>query len=337
MSLQNQPDDHLSPKKSDAREAEERYDTLIGVILAFGMAIGTWIYAVKPWQDSYLELSNEVETPPPVPLEQPIHSPIQGLENKITHHHEAPELAEASPLVNPFAAPTANLTPDPQTHAPIFVTVPELNKPIVVVLEPTAKNAAAPTSPVAPIAEQPIITPTITAAPVLPTAAPTLAPLPTTPVVTPIATPVATPAPIVTPAPTVAPPAVEPTPVITPPPAVTPEPVLPPNVMIRESIEFAMGKAAVPDSAKARLLEVAELLKKDTRQLKIVGHTDSIGFTGANRRLSLRRANAVKAFLVAAGVETSHLAVEGLGESQPIADNQTIEGRNRNRRIEIVL
>ena len=66
-----------------------------------------------------------------------------------------------------------------------------------------------------------------------------------------------------------------------------------------------------------------------------VGHTDSIGTVPYNQRLSVRRAEAVKAFLVSQGIERNRVYTEGKGESQPVADNRTKEGRAKNRRVEI--
>ena len=66
-----------------------------------------------------------------------------------------------------------------------------------------------------------------------------------------------------------------------------------------------------------------------------VGHTDSIGTDAYNQKLSVRRAEAVKTYLVGKGVEKNRVYTEGKGEKQPVADNKTAEGRAKNRRVEI--
>ena len=66
-----------------------------------------------------------------------------------------------------------------------------------------------------------------------------------------------------------------------------------------------------------------------------VGHTDSVGSDAYNQKLSVRRADAVKAYLVSKGIEKNRIYTEGKGESQPVADNKTKEGRAKNRRVEI--
>jgi OOP family OmpA-OmpF porin len=66
-----------------------------------------------------------------------------------------------------------------------------------------------------------------------------------------------------------------------------------------------------------------------------VGHTDSVGSDTYNQALSVRRADAVKAYLVEKGIEKNRVYTEGKGEKQPVADNKTAEGRAKNRRVEI--
>jgi outer membrane protein OmpA-like peptidoglycan-associated protein len=102
-------------------------------------------------------------------------------------------------------------------------------------------------------------------------------------------------------------------------------------------IEFDTGKATLrPESAKV-LTEVAGLLNSQPDwKMKIEGHTDSTGTTAGNQALSQQRAAAVVAWLVKDGIAASRLSAVGLGESKPIADNGTDDGRAHNRRVELV-
>ncbi|HEY8714481.1 MAG TPA: OmpA family protein [Candidatus Acidoferrum sp.] len=71
-------------------------------------------------------------------------------------------------------------------------------------------------------------------------------------------------------------------------------------------------------------------------KLKVEGHTDNQGNAAANQALSERRAQAVVAWLTAHGVQASRLSAEGLGQTKPVADNGSEEGRAKNRRVELV-
>jgi outer membrane protein OmpA-like peptidoglycan-associated protein len=101
---------------------------------------------------------------------------------------------------------------------------------------------------------------------------------------------------------------------------------------------FATGKSELLATAKAKLTEVAGALTKDP-QAKIVveGHTDSRGADNMNQELSAKRAEAVKSFLVSKGVSPDNISSDGFGETRPIADNESPEGRANNRRVEIVV
>jgi outer membrane protein OmpA-like peptidoglycan-associated protein len=87
---------------------------------------------------------------------------------------------------------------------------------------------------------------------------------------------------------------------------------------------------------RAKLTDLVEKIRGVNLEVIIaVGHTDSIGTDAYNQRLSVRRAEAVKAFLVSKGIERNRVYTEGKGEKQPVADNRTKEGRAKNRRVEI--
>ncbi|MGP5359736.1 OmpA family protein [Psychrobacter celer] len=103
-------------------------------------------------------------------------------------------------------------------------------------------------------------------------------------------------------------------------------------------INFELDKAIIPDANKALLDRAATIITEvPDMELMIIGHTDSQASDDYNIELSQERADAVKEYLVAQGVDASKLSTKGMGESEPIADNSTEQGRFRNRRIEFVV
>lgn len=80
---------------------------------------------------------------------------------------------------------------------------------------------------------------------------------------------------------------------------------------------------------------VTFMKENEGKRVTLSGHTDSIGTAAYNQKLSERRANAVKAYLVKKGVAASRITAQGFGETKPIADNKTRQGRAKNRRVEI--
>lgn len=100
---------------------------------------------------------------------------------------------------------------------------------------------------------------------------------------------------------------------------------------------FDFDKAVLKPEAKTKLDDMAAKLKGINLEVVIaVGHTDSVGSDAYNQKLSIKRAEAVKAYLVSnGGIEASRVYTEGKGEKQPVADNKTAEGRTKNRRVEI--
>ncbi|MFA9276083.1 MAG: OmpA family protein [Candidatus Aquirickettsiella gammari] len=121
-----------------------------------------------------------------------------------------------------------------------------------------------------------------------------------------------------------------------------PEPVVakPVPVPVSEKINFSaealfdFDKSIVKPEGKAALDQMLDSLKNmNTEVMVTVGHTDSIGNDDYNQSLSIRRAEAVKAYLVSRGVGADRVYTEGQGERQAIADNTTSEGRAKNRRV----
>ncbi len=103
-----------------------------------------------------------------------------------------------------------------------------------------------------------------------------------------------------------------------------------------QGIQFETGSNRIRSASRAILGEVITIMKDNsTYLLNIGGHTDSIGSSESNQRLSQRRADAVKKYLTDRGVDSSRVNAVGYGESNPIADNKYNAGRKQNRRVEL--
>lgn len=99
---------------------------------------------------------------------------------------------------------------------------------------------------------------------------------------------------------------------------------------------FDFDKSVLKPAGKTKLEDLVGKVKAINLEVVIaVGHTDSKGTDAYNQKLSVARAEAVKAFLVSQGLDKSRVYTEGKGESQPAADNKTKEGQARNRRVEV--
>jgi OOP family OmpA-OmpF porin len=99
---------------------------------------------------------------------------------------------------------------------------------------------------------------------------------------------------------------------------------------------FDFDKATLKPAGKAKLDDLVGKVKGINLEVIIaVGHTDSVGSDVYNQKLSVKRAESVKAYLVSKGIEKNRIYTEGKGEKQPVADNKTNEGRGKNRRVEI--
>ncbi|MBA3059202.1 MAG: OmpA family protein [Gammaproteobacteria bacterium] len=136
------------------------------------------------------------------------------------------------------------------------------------------------------------------------------------------------PAPVAAPAPAPA--------VVAPAPAPAPQPVAATKVTYAADAFFDFDKSVLKPEGKAKLDDLVGKVKDINLEVIIaVGHTDSIGTDAYNQKLSVRRSEAVKAYLVSKGIEQNRVYTEGKGELQPVADNKTSEGRAKNRRVEI--
>jgi outer membrane protein OmpA-like peptidoglycan-associated protein len=103
------------------------------------------------------------------------------------------------------------------------------------------------------------------------------------------------------------------------------------------AVLFVTGKSDMLPGAQKKLDDVIAALKDDPRTITIVGHTDSVGGEEKNMLLSQKRAEAVRMYLITHGVPESRVTAQGMGATQPIADNKTADGRANNRRVEIIL
>ncbi|MDM0113538.1 OmpA family protein [Variovorax sp. J22R133] len=120
------------------------------------------------------------------------------------------------------------------------------------------------------------------------------------------------------------------------PPAPPPPPVAASKVTFAADAFFDFDKSVLKPEGRAKLDDLVSKIRDVNLEVIIaVGHTDSIGSDAYNQRLSVRRAEAVKAYLVSKGIERNRVYTEGKGEKQPVADNKTAEGRAKNRRVEI--
>ncbi|HZR79857.1 MAG TPA: OmpA family protein [Candidatus Binatia bacterium] len=121
-----------------------------------------------------------------------------------------------------------------------------------------------------------------------------------------------------------------------PPPPPPPAPIAKKKLVLR-GVNFDFDKATLQPAGVPILQEAAKILNNNPGvSVEVQGYTDSIGTDAYNLRLSQRRANTVKGFLVKQGVSSSRLTTKGYGESNPVASNETAEGRAQNRRVELV-
>jgi OOP family OmpA-OmpF porin len=138
------------------------------------------------------------------------------------------------------------------------------------------------------------------------------------------------------PAPPPAPKPAAPAPVEKPKPAPEkPKPVAE-KVTFAADVLFDFDKSVIKPEGRSKLDDISGKAKGVNLEVVIaIGHADSTGSDAYNQRLSVRRAESVKAYLVSKGIEANRVYTEGKGEKQPVADNKTRDGRAKNRRVEI--
>ena len=131
-------------------------------------------------------------------------------------------------------------------------------------------------------------------------------------------------------------PVAAPAPAPAPAPKPAPAPVAAAKVTFAADAFFDFDKAVLKPEGKAKLDDLVSKVKGINLEVIIaVGHTDSVGTDAYNQKLSVKRSEAVKAYLVSKGIEKNRVYTEGKGEKQPVADNKTSAGRAKNRRVEI--
>ncbi len=128
----------------------------------------------------------------------------------------------------------------------------------------------------------------------------------------------------------------KPAPVVKAPPKPKPAPVMQ-TIELKAGALFDTNSAKIKSGAYGELDALASELRGNPNfeSFKVVGHTDSRGKASYNLSLSRKRANAVRDYLVGKGVDGNRISAVGMGETQPIADNNTAGGRAQNRRVEI--
>ncbi|MEN9568864.1 MAG: hypothetical protein RL172_95 [Bacteroidota bacterium] len=109
-----------------------------------------------------------------------------------------------------------------------------------------------------------------------------------------------------------------------------------PKAFVLDNCTFETGKAELKAEAHAVLDELVDYLKrKDDEKIEIGGHTDNVGKEEANMILSTNRANTVRAYLLMKGIAPERVTAKGYGMTEPVAENDTAEGKALNRRTEV--
>lgn len=110
------------------------------------------------------------------------------------------------------------------------------------------------------------------------------------------------------------------------------------KLSIPNDISFDSGRYDIKPNLRPILDQFAQgLAQQQSTEVRIIGHTDNVGSDSLNNTLSVNRAQSARDYLVARGVNSSRISIDGRGEREPLSDNATESGRARNRRIEIFL
>ncbi len=110
----------------------------------------------------------------------------------------------------------------------------------------------------------------------------------------------------------------------------------PPKTFVLDDVEFDFGKSTLRPESYSTLNDLVDYLKrKPNERIEIGGHTDNVGSDAKNLVLSLERAKSIVAYLTAQGIENNRLVAKGYGAEEPIEENTTEEGRQKNRRTEV--
>lgn len=112
--------------------------------------------------------------------------------------------------------------------------------------------------------------------------------------------------------------------------------IVPPKIYTLDNVFFDTGKATLKPESSKELNELAEYMQlKKSMVIEIAGHTDNVGNNDANQKLSEGRANSVRNYLIKKGIAAERIVAKGYGDTQPVADNSTDAGKQKNRRTEV--
>jgi outer membrane protein OmpA-like peptidoglycan-associated protein len=112
--------------------------------------------------------------------------------------------------------------------------------------------------------------------------------------------------------------------------------IVPPKIYTLDNVFFDTGKATLKPESSKELNELAEYMQlKKSMVVEIAGHTDNVGNKDANQKLSEDRANSVRNYLIKKGITAERIVAKGYGDTQPIADNTSDAGKQKNRRTEV--